>query len=154
AVCGVCQADAAGVLGGPGAAALLCLVPSGLAAAREQAPAVGADARLVLYLCLAVHAPAVRSPLVWCQEVEPPRSDGFLVISLHVCCDRVPSPPGAPIMGAMAPPGRDAAACNTPTSPITSKKARQKTALTGSTPSPRYPLPWLPRGHKSSAGTT
>jgi hypothetical protein len=26
--------------------------------------------------------------------------------------------------------------------------------MTGSTPSPSYPLPWLPRGHKSSAGTT
>ena len=26
--------------------------------------------------------------------------------------------------------------------------------MTGSTPSPSYPLPWLPRGHKSSAGIT
>ena len=32
-------------------------------------------------LCLDVHAPAVRSPLVWFQEVQPPRDDGFLVIS-------------------------------------------------------------------------
>ena len=74
------------------------------AEAREQAPAVGADARLVLYLCLNVHAPAVRSPLVRFQEVEPPRSAGFLVIALHVCCDRVPSHQGAPIMGAIVPP--------------------------------------------------
>ena len=57
-------------------------------------------------------------------------------------------------MGAIAPPGRDAAACNKPTSRIRSKKSLQKTAITGSTPSPSYPLPWLPRGHKSSAGTT
>jgi hypothetical protein len=57
-------------------------------------------------------------------------------------------------MGAIAPPGRDAAAGNKPTSHITSKKSLQKTAITGSTPSPSYPLPWLPRGHKSSAGTT
>ena len=51
-------------------------------------------------------------------------------------------------MGAIAPPGRDAAACNKPTSRIRSKKSLQKTAITGSTPSPSYPLPWLPRGHK------
>ncbi len=80
-LCGVCHADDAGIFGGPGAAAVLCLVPSGLAEAREQAPAVGADARIVLYLCLDVHAPAVRSPLVWFQEVEPPRDDRFHVMS-------------------------------------------------------------------------
>src|SRR4051794_25101973 len=63
-------------------------------------------------------------------------------------------PPGSPIRGAIAPPGRDAATCHKPTSHITSKKSPQKTAITGSTPSPSSPLPWLPRGHKSSAGTT
>src|SRR2546426_1161600 len=64
-----------------GRAAMLCLVPSGLAEAREPAPAVGADARIVLYLCLDVHAPAVRSPLIWFQEVEPPRDDRCHVMS-------------------------------------------------------------------------
>jgi len=44
-------------------------------------------------------------------------------------------------MGAIAPLGRDAAARNKPTSHITSKKSLQKTAITGPTPSPSYPLP-------------
>jgi hypothetical protein len=57
-------------------------------------------------------------------------------------------------MEVMAPPGRDAAACNQPMSPITSKKSLQKTAIIGPTPSPSCPRPWLPRSHKSSAGIT
>jgi len=44
----ICHAHDAGVLGGPGAAAVLCLVPSGLDEAREQAYAVGTDASVVL----------------------------------------------------------------------------------------------------------
>jgi hypothetical protein len=36
----------------------------------------------------------------------------------------------------------------------TSKKSLQKTAITGPTPSPSCPLPWLHRVHKSSAGIT
>ena len=57
-------------------------------------------------------------------------------------------------MGTIAPPGRDAAARNMPTSHLTSKKSLQKTAITGPTPSPSCPLSWLHRVHKSSAGIT
>src|SRR4051812_43834659 len=46
----VCHADDAGIFGGPGPAALLCLVASRLGQAGQQTSAVGAHARLVLYL--------------------------------------------------------------------------------------------------------
>ena len=129
-------------------------MPRGMGEAGEQTSAVGTPARVVFSLGLGVHAAMARSPLVWLQEVEPPRGDGGLIISLHVCCARVPSHQGSPLMGTMAPPGRDAAARNMPTSHLTSKKSLQKTAITGPTPSPSCPLPWLHRVHKSSAGIT
>ena len=58
------------------------------------------------------------------------------------------------MMGAVAPPGRDEAACNKTTCHIDIEKVSAKDGNGWSTPSPSCPLPWSHRIHKSSAGIT
>jgi hypothetical protein len=131
----VCHRAAAGLGGGPDPTALWGVVASGLGAAGQQTPAVGADARVVCCRGLDRHGPAVCSALLWLHDVPPPRGERCLVLSLPGRCDLVPSNQGiSHAGGVVAPPGGDAAAFNTTPCHIKAKKSPQKTAMAGRHP--------------------
>src|SRR3979411_2372806 len=73
-----------GVFGGSDAAALWCLVASGLGQTGGDSLAVGTPARLVLSLCPGVHAATARSPLVRREEARPHLCGGFLLIARSI----------------------------------------------------------------------
>jgi hypothetical protein len=50
---------------------VLRLVPGGVGKAGQSAPGVGADARVVLYVCPGIHAATVRSPVIRSEEAHP-----------------------------------------------------------------------------------
>ena len=75
----MCHAAAAGMLAGPGPAAVLRLMSRGLGHAGEQTPVVGAHAGGVLRLSPGVSARVVGGPLVRLGEASTALDRGYLV---------------------------------------------------------------------------